>query len=428
MNAQRPTPNALSFQAYRLHAIVAVLTVSSVLAQPPSVSNDFIPIDHKGESPSSHVGYMRNKGQLTAMQGGTVPDVLFYSIQSRPQTFFTNKNEVFFQLGARDTSLTTPDSIFRVGMKFIGPNVNPNCVPNGYEELPDFWNFVLGHLPEPLMGLRASRRIVYPDVYPNIDFHAYSNPWGPKFYFVMRPGCDPTDVRLQFQGQDSLILDAYAQLKAYVTDKYVILPKGLCYQQIDGTTTLVNASVDYVMFPGDVSVGFEPEIYDPQYPLIIDVSASLGLMGGGTDMVPEWSTFYGHTETDQAGDALLLSDGSLMVCGMTQSPSFPLENAQFNVFNGSAEAYYSEFDPQYARVYTTLFGGNGFDRASSMAVTSDESSVYLTGLTLSTDLLVQQLDGGFYDSSPETSGDSFFARFTRVNAPMGDPELVTYFG
>jgi len=398
------------------------------MAQPPLVPNDLIPIDHKGEAPSSHVGYMPNRGQLTAMQGGSVPDVLFYSIQSRPQTFFTNKNEVFFQLGARDTSFTTPDSIFRVGMKFIGPNVNPNSSPNAYEEQPDLWNFILGHLPEPLMGMRASRRIVYPDVYPSIDFHAYSNPWGPKFYIVMRPGSNPADVRLQFNGQDSLILDAFAQLKAYVTDKFVILPRGLCYQEINGSTVLVNAAVDYMLFPGDVSVGFNPVSYDPAFPLIIDISTSLGGMGGGTDMAPEWNTFYGHTEADYPEDALVLNDGSLMVCGITFSPSFPLENAQFDIFDGSAEAYYSEFNSDYSRRYTTFFGGNGFDRASSMAVTNDESSVYLTGRTLSTNLPTLQLGSGFFDNSPETSGDSFFARFSRESNTMGIRQLVTYFG
>lgn len=371
---------------------------------------------------------MPNKGQLTAMQGGVVPEVLYYSIQSNPQTFFTKKNEVFFQIGARDTSLTTPDSIYRVGMKFIGPNVNLSCTPNAYEELPDYWNFVLGHLPQPLMGLHASRRIVYPNVYPNIDFHAYSNQWGPKFYFVMRPGSEPADIRLRFTGQDSLVLDMFTQLRAYVSGRFIMLPKGLCYQQVNGTTVLVDAAVDYELVPGDLSVGFSPVTYDTAYPLIIDVSASFGPTGGGTDMVPEWSTFYGHTETDQPRDALLLSDGSLMVCGMTQSPSFPLENAQFDEFNGSADAYYSEFDSQYSRVYTTLFGGNAFDRATTMAVTTDESSIYLAGRTLSTDLPAQQFGSGFFDNSANSSGDSFFARFTRVNQPIGDPELVTYFG
>lgn len=428
MYAQRPTPNAI-YRKRNVAAVLAALVFTSSLIQAQG-PGDFIPIDYKGEAPSSQAAYLQNRGQLTAMQGGLAPDILYYSIQSFPQMFFSNKNEVFFQLGARDSSLTTPDQIYRVGMKMIGPNVNLECVPNTYEEQPDYWNFILGHLEEPIMGLHASRRIVYPDVYPFIDFHAYSNPWGPKFYFVMRAGSDPADLRLQFSGQDSLILDAYDQLKAYAGGLSVVLPKGLSYQQINGGTVLVDAEVDYELFPGEISVGFTPGTYNPAYPLIIDVSASFGAMGGGSDMEPEWGTFYGHTETDFPTDARLLTDGSLLVCGRTLSPSFPLLNAQDGNFDGSAEGYFSEFDPLYARVYTTLFGGNAFDSASSLDVTTDESSVYMTGRTLSNDLPLLELAGGFYDDTPEPypHGDSYFLKFNRVNFPLGQRELVTYFG
>lgn len=350
----RQTPNAHWLRASSLRALVILAAMSAL---PALSQNDFLPIDHKGELPSGQSGYLPNKGQLTAMQGGTVPDVLYYSIQARPQMFFTNKNEVFFQLGARDSSFTTPDTIYRVGMKFIGPNVNLECVPNAYEAHEDHWNFVLGHLAQPILGQHAYRRIVYPDVYPNIDFHAYSNPWGPKFYFVMRPGSDPADLRLQFMGQDSLLLDLFGQLRAYITDKFVVLPKGLCYQQINGATVLVNAAVDYVLYPGEVSVGFNPENYNPAYPLIIDVSTSNGAMGGGSDMEPEWGTYYGHTEGDVAQRGKVLSDGGLVVAGNTWSPSFPLFAAQDGWFDGSNDCYITEFDDGYQLRYTTLLGG-----------------------------------------------------------------------
>jgi hypothetical protein len=424
MYAQRPTPNAywLRASSFRALVILGAMSAHSAFSQ-----GDFIPLDHKGEPPSGHSGYMANKGQLTAMQGGAVPDVLYYSIQAWPQMFFTNKNEVFFQLGARDSSLSTPDTIYRVGMKFIGPNVNLECVPSTYEQLADYWNFILGHLAQPLMGQHAYRRIVYPDVYPNIDFHAYSNPWGPKFYFVMRPGSNPADLKLQFSGQDSLILDAYDQLKAYAGGLSVVLPKGLSYQEIGGTTMLVDAQVEYELFPGEISVGFVPSSYDPAYPLIIDISASFGAMGGGPAMLPEWCTYYGHTETDVANEGALTLAGGLVVCGSTTSPQFPLQNAQFGVFNGGSDAYYSEFDENYHRTYTTLFGGNAADIAHSVALSTDESVVYIYGRSYSTDLPVPAAGASFNDNT-NTASDCFIARFSRTSVPFGLQDWGTFFG
>lgn len=389
----------------------------------------YIPIDHKGESPATHVGYMKNDGQLTSLQGTIVPNILYYSIQSNPQMFFSKDNEVFFLIGARDSSDATPDTLYRIGMQFIGYNVNPYVVPQTFEEHSDHWNFLLGHMRAPLYGMHASRRLVYPKIYPHIDFHAYSNPYGPKFYLVMNPGSDPSSIKMLFQGQDSLILDAYGNLKAYAKDKYVVLPRGLCYQEINGTTQLVSAALGYDYQEGQAIVGFQFGNYNPSYPLIVDISASMGAMGGGTDAEPEWATFYGHTEEDIALDGVVLVDGSLLACGKTLSPSFPLFDEQDGIFDGNAEAYFSEFDSDYKRVYTTLFGGNGFEQASSMAVSVNESAVYLFGRTTSTDLLTLQNGSGFYDDTSESDGSNLYiTRFSRSSNPIGQSDWVTYFG
>jgi len=125
-----------------------MVTVSGILsaAQCKAQEQDFIPIDHKGEAPSTHVAYLQNQGQLTALQGGLVPDIAFYSIQSKPQMFFSKRGKIHIGLGERDTSLTTPDTIYRIDVSFVGSN--ENCTPTPYEELPEAYNFILGALPE----------------------------------------------------------------------------------------------------------------------------------------------------------------------------------------------------------------------------------------------------------------------------------------
>lgn len=72
----------------------AVLTATLTLTCFTNSSGQvFIPIDHKGELPSTHIGILPNQGQLTSLQGSLVPDIVHYSIQARPQMFFSKKNE-----------------------------------------------------------------------------------------------------------------------------------------------------------------------------------------------------------------------------------------------------------------------------------------------------------------------------------------------
>lgn len=403
-----------------------MVTVSGILsaAQCKAQEQDFIPIDHKGEAPSTHVAYLQNQGQLTALQGGLVPDIAFYSIQSKPQMFFSKRGKIHIGLGERDTSLTTPDTIYRIDVSFVGSN--ENCTPTPYEELPEAYNFILGHCPNGIYDVQPTRRLVYADIYPHIDFHVYSNPWGPKFYLVMHPGSDPTQIKMLFQGQDSLKLDWLGFLKAYKESNTVTLPKGLCYQQVGNTTQLVNAALDNAIVPGTGTVAFQFGSYNPEHPLIVDISASFGPGGPEIYPAPEWCTYYGHTELDRAYDAVALTNGNLVTAGTTYSPAFPLFNQQIGSFNGSQEGFFSYFSNEYERRLTTFFGVNGADEVNSLALTSNEQSVYLYGRTYSTDLPVFPASG--YSQSSGTGPGCFIAKFSLTSTPLGIPQRVTYFG
>ncbi len=393
-----------------------------------SPAQPYLLIDHKGEAPSAHSVYIPNHGQLTDLYGDPAPKMKYYSLQTAPQLFLEDASTISFALGARDTVLATPDTLYKIMMTFIGPNANQESLPQAYEYQDERFNFILGHCPQGIMGLQGARRIVYHDVYPYIDFHLYSNTWGPKLYIVMHPGSDPGDLLLAFAGQDSLTLDAFGKLRAHLKGRQLILPRGVCYQQIGGSTQLVNAALEFGYTPGNIYVSFEPVSYDPDHMLIIDISPDPFPMGAG-GLPPEWSTFYGHTETDYPTDGVVLNSGGLLVCGYTTSPGFPLFNEQIGEFEGSRMAYYSEFDHQYKRVYTTFFGGNQFDAAESIALSADESSVFLFGRTNSTNLPVQPYGSGFFDSSPRTQGDNcYIARFSRNELTLGEPEWVSYFG
>ena len=387
-----------------------------------------IPADFKGEAPSPNGCFIQNLGQLLGTDGAPAAKVKAYSMQYSPQMFIEKDNTLSIALDTRDTIPTTLDTIVKFTIRFIGDNLNPQSYISLHEPLADEYNFVLGHLANPLLGQISYRRVIYRDVYPFIDVHVYSNQWGPKLYMVMRPGADPTHLHMKFMGQDSLIMDVFGYLRPYIDGRNIVMPKGLCYQEIGGNLVLVNAQLGYQLDLGSAEVNFLPVSYNPNYPLIIDISA-IGPAGGPDEIIPpKWNTFYGHTADDWANDGTSLPNGGLLVGGTTYSPAFPVYNSQVDLFEGTRMAYVSEFDGQYARIYTILFGGNGGEDGSSVALSSDGNSVYLFGKTNSTNLLVTNPGGGaFYDSSPG-SNNCYIARLSRTSSPAGEPQWVTYFG
>jgi len=402
----------------------SVALTTSVIAQ----AVVHIPVDFKGEAPSSNGCFIPNQGQLLDTEGRPATKVTAYSLQYYPQMFIEKDNTLSITLDTRDTIAETLDTIVKFEIRFIGEHLDPSSYITLHEPLPDKYNFVLGHLANPLLGLTSYRRVIYRDVYPFIDVHVYSNKWGPKLYMVMRPGADPMHLHMKFVGQDSLIMDALGYLKPYIEGRNIILPKGLCYQEIDGDLVLVNAQLGYQLDTGSAEVNFLPMSFNVNYPLIIDISA-MGPDDTDDETIPPlWNTFYGHTASDWANDGTALPSGGLLVAGTTYSQFFPVFNAEIGPFAGSRMAYVSEFDAEYARIYTTLFGGNGGEDGSSVALSADGTSVYLFGKTNSTNLPLTDPGGGaFMDNSPQTQ-NCYIAQLSRMVTSAGMPEWVTYFG
>lgn len=245
----------------------------------------------------------------------------------------------------------------------------------------------------------------------------YSNPWGLKFYYVINPGADPGSILLQFAGQDSLHIDYLGELKIYFQDKFLRLPNAIAYQQVGSTTTQVPWGLNYQNVDGASLVSFNFGTYDPSYPLIVDISQSLptpppyagGGAGGGGWQHPEWCTYYGETNTDECNDMYMGANNTLFTCGTTRSNAFPLTaGAIWTSLSGYQDAYYSVFNDQYGRDYTTFYGGIGDDVGSSVVCSHDGSEVYLTGYMPADAVFGMQADGPAYQ---DNTGGVFIAGF-----------------
>jgi uncharacterized protein (TIGR03437 family) len=90
--------------------------------------------------------------------------------------------------------------------------------------------------------------------------------------------------------------------------------------------------------------------------------------------------------------------GNVYVVGSTVSPNFPVKSAVQSHLGaaGASNCFVTKLDPSGNVIYSTYFGGSGFDTAAAMVVDS-AGNVYVTGSTGSTDFPTTK---GTYSQTP----------------------------
>jgi len=147
-----------------------------------------------------------------------------------------------------------------------------------------------------------------------------------------------------------------------------------------------------------------------------------------------FATYLGGSDDDAATAVAVDGTGNLWVTGNTQSADFPLtNNAAQVVAGGSSDAFLVKLDGSTgALLYSTRFGGAGYDAALAVAVDT-QGAPYIAGFTSSLDLPVT---AGAYQKTeaggppcPQSRGlvpcpDAFVAKFSAAGAKV----YATYLG
>ena len=87
--------------------LAAMLLVASCIHE--TDAQTFVPIDHKGEPPSTAVSYFRNDGQVADLLGSYNPLVRYYSFGGYPRVAAMKSSTVSLNLETVDTLPATPD-------------------------------------------------------------------------------------------------------------------------------------------------------------------------------------------------------------------------------------------------------------------------------------------------------------------------------
>ncbi len=348
--------------------------------------------------------FTRNDGQLGR------DDVRFYSTGSF-RAGFTDRGLVMDIRGYAGGPLVIGpegDRTVRgvlVELVFVGGNER---APRGLDPLPHPTSFFLGSDPSGwVTAVPSYRRVIYEEVWDDIDIEFLGGPRGLKYNVHIRPGGDVRDVGFGYRGLDGLVVEEQRLvLRTALGD---IVDSDLLMFQ-DGVGGM--SEVPGMFVPtGPSSVGFRVVgSYDEDRELVVDPNLT-------------YSTYVGSRNTDWCEGIALGPDGSAYLTGTTNSFHFPVTPGAYQQENQRGrDGYVLRMDPEGRQLmFSTYLGGSWRDNLTAIGVDCD-GNAYVAGETDSDDFPVTD---GAYDTTFNGETDGVVLK---LNSTGSDLLFSTYIG
>jgi hypothetical protein len=342
-------------------------------------------------------------------------------------------------------------------VKLIFENSNPTW-PFGVDSIQHKSNYFYGNDPETwVAGVSSYRSVLYENLWPGIDLRYYYNDDGLKYDFILHPGADPDNVRIQVEGansleflEDKMVIDTPGEhsiqdldLKVFYGDseKQIIdaefksVNKNTYSFSLDNYDNTREVVIDPVLYSTYVSgSGWEHaraieydssgNAYVTGFTMSSDFPTTSGVydttQNGNTDIYVTkinaagtalvFSTFVGGSSSDYGYGIALNSLKHVFVTGGTSSNNFPTAGMSYDsTHNGQYDAFLFKLNSQGTiLLYSTYIGGTGYDMARGLRIDSSEN-LYFAGNTSSSNF---PTTFGAYDRSYGGVSDVFVCKFS----------------
>lgn len=267
-------------------------------------------------------------------------------------------------------------------------------------------NYFLGNNPDKwVTEVYPVRRIRLKNVYPNIDFVAYTKGEEVEFDWIVNPGASPADIKLTINGQDSLSWEGGA-MHAHTSVGDFEMNKPLAYQ---GQTPV---ECGYMPYGHGHSFGFNVwnMQWDKTKPLIIDPVLVFSTYSGSR------GDNFGYTATYDTG-------GHLYAGGIvdTLQGAYPVTMGAFQFVYGGrgpvqapvwlpCDASLSKYKPDgSALVWASYLGGTSNEYPHSLGL-DEKNNLLVFGTTLSRDFPVSKPTA--YDTTHAAKHDIFVVKIS----------------
>ncbi|MCU0360540.1 MAG: SBBP repeat-containing protein, partial [Bacteroidia bacterium] len=325
-------------------------------------------------------GFMENKGQITGPDGLAFPEAKFEFQQGNTRIFLLNKgiayqftkthypNGYLELIKKKDGSKNKEEleklqkqirtETYRMNMCLQGANANAVIIKeNQSSDVTNYYNLNA-------LNVHYYAKITYKEIYPGIDWIIYTKNKEIKYDFVVRPGADPSLIKMQFDDQEDLKLneDGSFTIKNALGEITEKTPISHQYEKEVATSFLLNKNI----------LSFNLEKYDTGKDLIIDPALS-------------WATYYsdpGFFAFTYGLSCCTDGAGNVYLSGQTLASSNIASSGHQNSNGGASDAFLVKFNSAGVRQWATFYGGTGDEDGYSCCIDAS-NNVYLAGSTTS---------------------------------------------
>lgn len=366
--------------------------------------------------------FAENKGQLHDKDGKLRDDILFKAAAGNT-TIYLGKTGIAYQFtkaiypkgyNRSITAINTPQQLslskqiqkqtFLFSLELVG--ANPSAVIRKESKSNFVENFYTSGTPKDgITNVGNYERVVYENIYPNIDWMIYSKGGHLKYDFIVHPGGDAALIKLKAKDVIATIgKDGSLIMKTSLGEVNEKAPMSFA----DGVSVPSSFQQNE-----DGSIGFKVNRYSDKT-LVIDPYV-------------QWATYCGGSEQENGlAVATNSASGGIYMAGITESSTGIASGGFQNTFGGNNgyDAFLVKLDSAGNRLWATYYGGDQDDRGTALAVDAS-GNVYMTGTTGSSGLasggFQNVYGGGLLAANP---GDAFLVKFNTLGVRI----WATYYG
>ena len=419
----------------------------------------------QNNNPNLSIKYLWNgNGLKVALKENSFSYELFTRIKDNDRKIYSNKkNGKFCRFYQKMDSGGWKSH--RIDVEFINANLKPDIIPQNKSE--DYLNYyTIGTSADNATKIHYYKEITYKNIYPNIDivFMADDNNRNSvKYNFIVRPGGNPSLIRMRYKGADSM-KQQDGNIKVFTSTGK--LEERIPHSYLAENNLVVNVKYNL----SNNEMGFVVSDYDIQKTLIIDpwatyyggnnvesgtgitadtnsnvisvlttnsiqnissIGAYQTIYGGmGDGCVVKfnslgqriWATYFGGTDWEAAYGVACDNRGNIIITGVTESLSnIASIGAYQGIFGGQEDVFLVKFSSDGLRKWSTYYGGQGGDFGYTIAVDKNDNIV-IAGETSSQNSIASA--GAFQSQFGGGSQDGFLAKFDST----GNRMWGTYYG
>lgn len=372
------------------------------------------------------ITFKENKGQVGDQFSKPRPDVLFVGSTSQ-MDFYLRKQGISYQMYRVDSWRTLGEqinlpkkgtgkvpnqmTIYRLDINWLNVNSNVNTLKeNATSEYENYYNEVC---PKGITGVKNYKNVTYKNLYNGIDLKWYEKEGNLKYDYVVAPGVDHKQIRIEIKGADNISLGKNGELiiKTPLGTLEEKAPYVIQEGKVLSAKWVINKNV----------VSFDVIGVDPTKQLIID------------PLVRLWGTFFGGNGHDYINDLSTDLNGNVYFAGHTLSQTnLATVGAHQATFGGGnnfnwGDAFLSKFTSSGVQIWTTYYGGNENDSGNGVDVDPSGSKIVMVGITQTTASGIISTSGAYqtnYAGSDNQWGDAFIVAFDA----NGVRQWGTYYG